>query len=122
MIGTSFGTWLLVAVSLERADGEAMLFGMLAPLVMAIGSWLLTERTYRRNPDRVTALMMAGFGVKMLFVGLYLLVMLRALDVAPVPFVASFAANFVALYVIEALYLTRLFAGAFTGPARRPGL
>ena len=59
--------------------------------------------------------MMAAFGAKMLFVGVYLVVMLRVLDVRPVPFVASFAGYFVALYVIEALYLRRLFAGALGG-------
>ena len=115
MAGTSFGTWLLLALSLERAAGEAMLFGMLGPLAMAVGSWLLTERTYRRNPDRVTAVMMAAFGAKMLFVGVYLVIVLRVLGARPVPFVASFAGYFIALYLIEALYLKRLFAGAFGG-------
>jgi hypothetical protein len=116
MAGTSLGSWLLLALSLERGAGEAMLFGMLGPLAMAVGTWLLTERTYRRNPDRVTALMMAAFVAKMLFVGVYLGVMLRVLHVQPVPFVASFASYFIALYVIEALYLKRLFAGAPGGP------
>ena len=112
MAGTSVGSWLPLALSVERAAGEAMLFGMLGPLALAIGTWLLTERTYRRNPDRVTALMMAAFGAKMLFVGVYLAVMLRVLDLEPVPFAASFASYFVAMYVIEALSLKRLFAGA----------
>lgn len=115
MTGTSVGSWLLVALALEPAAGDAALFGMLGPLAMAVSSWLLTERTYRRHPDRVTALMMAAFGVKMLFVGLYLVIMLRVLGVQRMPFVASFASYFIALYVVEALYLKRLFAGALGG-------
>ena len=116
LTGISIGSWLMLAAWLEQNTGLAVLSGMLGPLAMAVGSWLLTERMHRRSPDRVTALMMAAFGAKMLFVGVYLVLMLRVLAVEPIPFVASFASYFIVLYVVEALYLKRLFAGAHDGP------
>ena len=118
MAGISIGSWLMLAVWLDENTRLAVLSGMLGPLAMAVGSWLLTERMHRRRPDRVTALMMAAFGAKVLFVGGYLVLMLRVLAVEPVPFVASFAGYFIVLYVVEALYLKRLFADAHDGPRR----
>ena len=49
--------------------------------------------------------MMAAFAAKMVFFGAYVAVMLQGrLRVRPVPFVASFTAYFIALYLVEALY------------------
>jgi hypothetical protein len=76
---------------------------------MAIATWVLTEQTFRRNPGGVTAMMAGAFGAKMVLVALYLVVMLRLVRVESMPFVASFTSYFVLLYVIEALYLKRLF-------------
>ena len=56
--------------------------------------------------------MIAAFAVKMVFFGAYVAVMLRRLSLRPVPFVVSFTAYFIALYLIEALSLQRLFAGS----------
>ena len=100
------------ARSLDRADAASKCCsGCSGRCVVAVGTWVLTERTYRRHPERLTALMIAAFGVKMLFFGAYVAVMLRVAGAAAVPFVASFTAYFIALYLIEALYLRRLFAG-----------
>ena len=58
-----------------------------------------------------------GFGVKVLFFGAYLVAMLRGLELRPTSFVVSFAGFFIALHVIEALFLKRLFvAGAHAAP------
>ena len=111
MAGTSVGSFLPVALWFDRKTAAAVLLGMLGPLVMALVTWIVTEQTFRANPDRVTGVMAAAFGAKMLFVGLYLLLMLRVAGVEAPPFVASFVSYFVLLYVIEALYLRRLFAG-----------
>jgi hypothetical protein len=111
MVGISLGSWLMAAPWFEPRAGTAMLLGTLGPLTMAVGSWVLTERTHRRNPQRVTAVMMTGFGVKMVFVGVYLVAMLKGLSIQPAPFVISFTTSFVVLYAIEAWYLKRLFAG-----------
>jgi hypothetical protein len=104
--------WLATLAIVGMRTGVAVLLGMLGPLVVAVGTWVLTERTYKRDPGRVTALMVGAFGGKMVFFGAYVAVMLRLFAVRPVPFVASFTSYFIALYLIEALYLRRLFLGS----------
>jgi hypothetical protein len=106
----SIGSWLAVAVLADRATAVAAFWGMVAPLLVTAASWTAAERTYRSNPRGLTAVMLAGFGGKLLFFGVYVAVMLRVLMVRPVPFAASFTSYFVALHLIEALCLRRLFA------------
>jgi hypothetical protein len=109
-------SWLPVALWLDRENAVAALSGMIGPLVMVAASWTLTDRTYRRNPARVTSMMVASFGAKMVFVGAYVAIMLGVVSLRPVPFVMSFTAYFIALYAIEALYLRRLLAGGLDAP------
>ena len=102
------------AVAVAIAGGQtaaAVLLGMLAPLAAATVSWVLTERTYKREPARVTGLMIGAFGAKMLFFGAYVAVMLKVVGLHPTPFVVSFTSYFIALYLTEALLMRRLFAG-----------
>ena len=89
-------------------------------------SWVLTERTYRRDPRALTAVMIAAFAVKMVFFGAYVAVMLSVVGLQPVPFVASFTGYFIALYLTEALFdappvrgriNTMLVAGCFRNTA-----
>ncbi len=88
-----------------------VLLGMLGPLAVAGGSWVLVERTYRRNPERLTAVMVAAFAGKMIFFGAYVVVGLAVLSLRPVPFVVSFTGCFIGSHAIEALFLRRLLAG-----------
>jgi hypothetical protein len=46
------------------------------------------------------------------FFGAYVAVMLRVVQLRPTPFAVSFSSYFIALPLIEALFLQRLFAGA----------
>ena len=110
MIGASVTAWLAAVALFGTATGVAVFFGMIGPLTMATTTWVLTERTYRLNPDRLTSLMVAGFAGKMVFFGVYVTVMLRLLSLPPVPFVASFTSYFIALHMTEALCLRRLFS------------
>lgn len=110
MAGVSALTALAAIGWFGRRIGAEVVLGMLAPLVIAIGSWVLIEQTYRRTPERVTGLMVAGFAGKMVFFGFYVVVMLKGLALQPVPFVVSFTGYFVALHVMEAFALRRLFA------------
>jgi hypothetical protein len=43
------------------------------------------------------------------FFGAYVVVMLRVLALRPGPFVASFTSYFIALHMMEALFMRRLF-------------
>jgi uncharacterized membrane protein YdfJ with MMPL/SSD domain len=109
MVAVSVGSWLLVSLWLDARSRVEVLFGMLGPLAMVAGTWVLVGRTHRRNPQMLMSLMVAAFGFKLAFFGVYVVVMVGLLSFRPVPFVASFASYFSGLYLIEALYLRRLF-------------
>ena len=109
MVAAGVGSWLAVSLLLDSRTRLEVLCGMIGPLVAVGGSWILIERTHLRNPQSVTARMIMAFGFKFVFFGAYLTVMLRGLSLRPGPFVASFVCYVVGLYLIEALYLQRLF-------------
>jgi hypothetical protein len=111
MVGGSVTSWLAVAALVGTRTGLEVLCGMIAPLLVAAGTWVLTERTYRRHPEQVTSLMILAFGAKLVFFGTYVVVMLNVLSLRPGPFMAGFVGYFIALHLTEALYLRRLFAG-----------
>ena len=110
MAAACAATWFVAAVIVDRRTSLEIFFGMLAPLAAASGTWLLVWRVYKERPEQLTGLMAAAFGVKMVFFGTYVALMLVVMRVRPVPFVASFTGYFVALYLIEALYMRRLFS------------
>ena len=109
MAGTTAAVWLVAAPFLDSRARVEVLLGMLGPVLVASGSWLLTERTYRQRPEALTSVMIASFAFKLVFFGAYVAVMLRVLTLRPVPFVLSFAGSLAGLYLMEALYLRRLF-------------
>jgi hypothetical protein len=109
MVGSSLATWLAIAAFLDRGTSRAVLFGMLGPLVAVTTTWLLVERIHRRRSEAPTAFMIGAFAVKLVFFGMYVTVMLRVLLLRPMPFVISFTSYFIVLYLIEALYLRRLY-------------
>lgn len=101
------GSWL-VAMLVAPALMAEVFFGMLGPFLAVAGTWLLIERTARVNPAGLTQVLLTGFAVKMVFFGLYVVVVLTAANVERTPFVLSFTAYFIALYATEALQLRRL--------------
>lgn len=109
MVGASVLAWLIVARLAGAGANPELLYGMLGPLVAAVLSWIVTERTYTSNPERLMGVMVTGLGVKAVFFGAYVVAMVRAVGVRPVPFVVSFTSYFIALHVIEAIFMRRLF-------------
>jgi hypothetical protein len=108
MAGFSLASWLVVAaVGGTRTNPEA-LFGMAGPLASAIATWVAVDVAHRRAPARLTAVLIAGFAIKMVFFGAYVALMLRGLSLRPVPFVVSLTGYFIALYAMEAFFLNRL--------------
>ena len=84
---------------------------MLGPLAIATADVGAGGADVPAKPGALTALMVAAFAGKLVFFGAYVAVMLRrAVGCGPMPFVASFTGYFIALHLIEALYLRRLFA------------
>jgi hypothetical protein len=91
-----------------RAATEIWL-GMLAPLIVAVVTWKSIERLYRQQPERLTSWMMKAFAGKLVFFGAYVGLAIGVLRVQPVPFIVSFTTCFIALHLIEALWMKRLF-------------
>jgi hypothetical protein len=110
MVGISLLTWTVTVVALGTEAVVEGLLGVAAPLAAAGASWVVAERTHRLRPDRLTSMMVKAFAAKMVFFGVYVIVMLGPLSLGPVPFMTSFTATYIALHVTEAIYLRRLFA------------
>ena len=89
--------------------GREVWLGMLAPLVVVSATWVLTERVYKATPERLTSVMISAFAGKLIFFGAYVGLAIGVLGMKPVPFAVSFAGYFIALHMIEAFWLKRLF-------------
>lgn len=118
MAVVSIASWLVVRAAGGDAVHPEALFGMLGPLASALATWAAVDRTHRVAPARLTAVMMTGFALKMVFFGAYVAVLLRGMSLRPVPFIVSFTAYFIGLYAMEALFLTRLTSGMLRRPDR----
>jgi hypothetical protein len=111
MAAASVTSWLVATLIVGRETSLEVLCGMLGPLAVASVTWILVERTYRRNPEGLTGIMATAFFGKLVFFGVYVAVMLRVVSLRPVPFVVSFVCYFIALYLMDMMYLRRLFSG-----------
>jgi hypothetical protein len=96
----------------------AIVLGIAGPLAVAIGTGALTARTWRRNPERLTSLMIAALGAKLVFFAVYVAVVIGVLSLDPIPFVVSFTTAFIACHLTEALWLRRLFDNGATPGGR----
>ena len=110
MATASLLTWAVAAVIVDRRTSLEILFGMLGPLAATSGTWFLVAWFYRERPGELTGLMIAAFFLKMVFFGGYVVIMLRIAQFRPVQFVVSFTGYFIGLYLMEALFLKRLFS------------
>jgi len=92
-----------------RRFSRELWLGMVAPLAVVSLTWILTVRVYKANPARITSLMVGAFAGKLVFFGAYVVVAVAVLGLQPVPFAISLTGYFIALHLIEALLLKRLF-------------
>ena len=106
----SVASWFVAALIVDRRTGIEILFGMLGPLIATASSWVLAERIYRQRTEQLTTVMATAFVAKIVFFGAYIAVVIVLLRFRPVPFVVSFTSYFITLYLMEALYLRRLFS------------
>lgn len=111
MIGSCLVSWAAITLGGGRTWNPELALGMAGPLLSAAVSWVIVERTHATAPARVTSVLIAGFLVKMLFFGA-LVGAVGLLGLRPRPFVVSFAVYFIALHVMEAACLHRLFSAA----------
>jgi hypothetical protein len=112
MVGLCLVSWMVITLAAAEPINPELLWGMIGPLASAVITWWLVARAYRRAPERVTGVLVAGFGAKVVFFGLYLAAMVRVMDLRVVPFAVAFVGYVIALYGLEALFLKRLFAGS----------
>jgi len=109
MAGASVASVLVVGALVDPGTRLAVLLGMFGPLLATTSSWVLIERTYRESRQTLTNVMITAFAFKLVFFGFYVGLMIRVVALRPLPFIASFTGYFVGLYLMEALYLRRLF-------------
>lgn len=96
----------------------AVLMGIAGPLLVVCATWALMTRTFRRDPRKLTSVMMAAFAGKMAFFAVYVTLALAVFSVQRVPFIVAFTASFIVLYVMQAIRLRRLLAGILNGTLR----
>ena len=107
-MGSVLAGALAVAAAGSQSSREVWL-GMIGPLLVVNVTWVLVERVYRAQPERLTSVMIGALAGKLVFFGVYVAVAIGVLGVQPVPFVASFTSYFIVLHLIEAFFLRRLF-------------
>jgi len=109
-VGAGLLAGLLATTVLGAQAALEVSLGTAGPLLAACGSWMVIERTMRRDPTQVTPMMLKLFAGKMLFFGAFVVAAVLGLRLRPVPFMVSFTSAFVVMYLLEAIYLQRLFA------------
>lgn len=112
MVGLSLAGWAVITFAAAEPVNPELLWGMIGPLASAVLTWWLVARAHRKAPESVSGVLVAGFGAKLVFFGLYLAFMVRVMELRVVPFAVAFVGYVVALYALEALFLKRLFAGS----------
>jgi hypothetical protein len=104
--------WGVLTIVTRGNSPSAVTLGLLGPLVAAVASWILVERTHAKAPTRVSAVMITLFAVKIVLFGAYIVVVATSFPEARVAFIVSFTCHYILLHVLEALYLRRLFSAA----------
>ena len=101
---------LALAAAFAPAMAAELLLGMVAPLVVGVTTMVAVEQVYRRDPGKLTPLLIKAFGAKMVLFGVYVVAVISLTSLSPTPFVLSFSAYFISLHLTEALMLRSLFA------------
>ena len=83
--------------------------GMISPLLVTIVSIIWIKKVFKNNPEKLTAVMTKSFLIKMVLFALYFILILSFYTFKPIPFVISFTGFFIVFYVIEAIFLQKLF-------------
>ena len=79
MAAASLASAALAVAAAGRANAAEVLLGMIAPLLAACVSWVLTERTYRRDPPALAVVLGVAVAAT-LFFGVYPQVLFQLAD------------------------------------------
>ena len=105
----------------EAARARAVaLFMTAGPLVAAFASWVRIARTIRQDPTRLTGRRFGALALKMVFFAAFVVWAIRGVHVEPIPFAVSFAAAFITLHGVEAMWLRRALARLTSGASGTP--
>lgn len=88
---------------------KEIFIGMIAPLLVTIFSIAWIKHVSKADPGKITATMTKSFFIKMVLFALYFIIILRFYTFEPIPFVISFTGFFILFYIIEAIFLQKLF-------------
>lgn len=115
LAGATLASGALVAVAAPGAALEIWL-GLAAPLAAAICTRVAVARTHRRDPARLTGVLIQLFAGKFVLFGAYIVLAMTGLSLDTAPFLLSFVAYFAVLHVAEAAHLRRLTAAGESAP------
>ncbi len=105
-------SWALASWVFVPQVGVEIFLGMIAPLLLAIGTVLMVRRIYQKDPTQLTAFMTKALLGKMVLYGVYVALVVGWFAVEAVPFAISFATYFIGLHLAEALHFRDIFRGA----------
>ena len=88
---------------------KEIFIGMTAPLLVTVFSILWINKVFKLDSTKVTAVMTKSFFIKMVLFALYFIIILSFYAFEPIPFVISFTSFFILFYLIEAIFLQKLF-------------
>ncbi len=83
--------------------------GMTAPLLVTLFSIIWIKKVFKADTRKLTATMTKSFFIKMVLFALYFFIILSFYTFEPNPFVISFTGFFILFYIIEAIFLQKLF-------------
>jgi hypothetical protein len=109
MVALSVASCLALIGVAGGAFVTELVAAMAGPLVAVLVSWAWIVRTHRRNPARVMFVMLQSAIAKILFFCVYVIVMVRVLELQPTLFAMTFVGYFLALYATQAIMMRRLF-------------
>ena len=118
LAGATLASGALVAVAAPGAALEIWL-GLAAPLAAAIATHLAIARTHRRDPARLTGVLVRLFAGKFVLFGAYVVLAMTGLSLDAAPFLLSFVGYFAVLHVVEAAHLRKLSAARESAPQGR---
>ncbi len=104
-------SWALVSWIFAPQVGVEIFLGMIAPLLLAIGTVLMVRRIYQKDPTHLTAFMTKALLGKMVLYGVYVGLVVGWFSFDAIPFAISFTAYFIGLHLAEALHLRSIFRG-----------
>ncbi len=105
-------SWALASWVFAPQVGVEIFLGMIAPLLLAIGTVLMVRRIYQKDRTHLTAFMTKALLGKMVLYGVYVALVVGWFSFEAIPFAISFTTYFIGLHLAEALHFRALFRSA----------